>query len=29
LGKYSEKSIISTLFKSWDIIKSKSSSLCA
>ncbi|CAF3722810.1 unnamed protein product [Rotaria sp. Silwood1] len=28
LGKYSEKSLISTLFKSWDIIKSQSLSLC-
>ncbi len=27
LGKISEKSIMSTLFKSWDMIKSKSS-LC-
>ncbi|CAF2184375.1 unnamed protein product [Rotaria magnacalcarata] len=28
LGKFSEKSIMSTLFKSWDIIKSKSTSSC-
>ncbi|CAF1177730.1 unnamed protein product [Adineta steineri] len=28
LGKFSEKSIMSTLFKSWDMIKSKSTSLC-
>lgn len=28
LGKLSEKSIMSALFKSWDMIKSKSSSLC-
>ncbi len=27
LGKFSEKSIMSTLFKSWDMVKSKSS-LC-
>ncbi len=26
LGKFSEKSIMSTLFKSWDMIKSKFSS---
>lgn len=28
LGRFSEKSIVSTLFKSWEMIKSKSSSLC-